>query len=391
MQKWIQTEASKTGSWFLRSNDENGGVRTRQSGSFLRWSQIHVFPFVFTVFVGAQASLGETNASPERIEWPVMSTTAAVSTPAAHAADLPALRDLAQPALSNLEHEFSIFIPDSDLSRVNVAAGSGEFVGIAPEVAHVLRVALGLSRDSSGVFDPTIGPLMKAWGFRGGMAQHAPTKPELAQARARVGWTNVIWDAANSNCVRLALAGMRLDLGGIAKGYAVDVVYDRVLEKGERDFLVDLGGNLRVHGESAPGRGGWRTGVRNPFDLSEIVGMILLTNGESVATSGNYERFVKMDGRHYAHIMDTRTGHPAEGVAGVTVLAPSGVQCDGLSATLFILGPEAGQKFLTRFRPECEALWIPDSQPLRMFASPGFARRFHPLPEYQDAVTVLKP
>ena len=175
------------------------------------------------------------------------------------------------------------------------------------------------------------------------------------------------------------------------KGYAVDVVYDRVLEKGERDFLVDLGGNLRVHGESAPGRGGWRTGVRNPFDLSEIVGMILLTNGESVATSGNYERFVKMDGRHYAHIMDTRTGHPAEGVAGVTVLAPSGVQCDGLSATLFILGPEAGQKFLTRFRPECEALWIPDSQPLRMFASPGFARRFHPLPEYQDAVTVLKP
>jgi len=320
-----------------------------------------------------------------------MSTIAAVSTPVAHAADLPALRDLAQPALSNIEHEFSIFIPDSDLSRVNTVAGNGEFVAIAPEVAHVLRTALRLSRDSGGVFDPTIGPLMKAWGFRGGKAQQEPTVAELAQARALVGWTNMLWDATNSNHVRLALAGMRLDLGGIAKGYAVDVAYERLLATGARDFLVDLGGNLRVHGESAPGLGGWRTGVRNPFDLSEITGMILLTNGESVATSGNYERFVKMDGRHYAHIMDTRTGHPAEGVAGVTVLAPSGIQCDGLSATLFILGPEAGQKFLTRFRPECEALWIPDAQPLRMFATPGFARRFHPLPEYQNAVTVLKP
>ena len=201
----------------------------------------------------------------------------------------------------------------------------------------------------------------------------------------------MIWDPTASNRVRLAQAGMRLDLGGIAKGYAVDVAYDRLRAMGRRDFLVDLGGNLRAQGESAPRRGGWRTGVRNPFQAAGIVGMILLTNGESVATSGNYERFVEMDGHHYAHIMDPRSGRPAEGVAGVTVLAPSGLQCDGLSATLFILGPWEGQKFLTLHRPGCEALWIPDTQPLRLVATSGFARRFHPLPQYRDAVTVLKP
>jgi len=107
-----------------------------------------------------------------------------------------------------------------------------------------------------------------------------------------------------------------------------------------------------------------------------------------MATSGNYERFVELRGHHYAHIMDPRTGKPAEGVASVTVLAPSGIQCDGLSATLFILGPNEGRTFLSQ-RPGCEALWVPDGAPLRMIATPGFARRFTPLPELQSALTLL--
>lgn len=325
---------------------------------------------------------------PERLQWPVMGTVAAVSTPAANVGDLPQLRDPVQAAFADIEQRFSIFRPESDISRLNAAAGNGEFVTLSPDVAHVLRAGLRLSRDSGGIFDPTIGPLMAAWGFRGGSVRKEPTADELAVARARVGWTHIIWDAADSNRARLARTGMRLDLGGIAKGYAVDVGYDRLRQAGYTNFMVDLGGNLRVHGEAAPGRGGWRTGIRHPFMAGEILGALLLTNGESVATSGNYERFVEFSGHHYAHIMDPRTGKPAEGVAGVTVLAPSGIQCDGLSATLFILGPDEGRKFLAQ-RPGCEALWIPDRQPLRLLATPGFARRFTPLPELQPALTVL--
>ena len=344
--------------------------------------------FLIAVLLVAGRVLAGDPPPPERLEWPVMGTVAAVSTPAANAADLPALRAPVEAAFAGINTRFTIFQPDSDLSRANRAAGNGEFVALSPDVADVLRVALRLSHDSGGVFDPTIGPLMAAWGFRGGSVRKEPTPAELAAARALVGWTNILWDAAASNRMRLALTGMRLDLGGIAKGFAVDVGYDRLRQAGYTNFMVDLGGNLRVHGEAAPGRGGWRTGIRHPFQAGEIVGALLMTNGESVATSGNYERFVEFNGHRYAHIMDPRTGKPAEGVAGVTVLAPSGIQCDGLSATLFILGPEAGQKFLAQ-RPGCEALWIPDRWPLRMIATPGFARRFTPLPDLQAALTIL--
>ena len=350
---------------------------------FLRMSP----SFLVAILLARSLPAGEQPA-PERLQWPVMGTLAAVSTPAASAGDLPALRDPVQAAFAGIEQRFSIFRPESDLCRLNNAAGKDEFVPIPPDVAHVLRTALRLSQDSNGVFDPTIGPLMAAWGFRGGSARKEPAAAELAAARTLVGWTNVIWDTAGSNRVRLALTGMRLDLGGIAKGYAVDVGYERLLLAGYTNFLVDLGGNLRAHGEAASGRGGWRAGIRHPFEAGELLGFLLLTNGESTATSGNYERFVEFNGHRYAHIMDPRTGKPAEGVAGVTVLAPSGIQCDGLSATLFILGPEEGRKFLA-LRPGCEALWVPDVRPLRMIATSGFARRFTPTPGLSTNLAVL--
>lgn len=352
----------------------------------------HTWPVVRSLpgIVGLLAGCVRGQLPPERVEWPVMGTIAAVSAPAAQTRDLPALRDRVQPAFAEIEARFSVFIPESDLSRVNRAAGTGAFVAIPTDVALVLRTALRLSRDSGGVFDPTVGPLMAAWGFRGGAVLHTPGADELAAARARVGWTNVIWDAEAPDRVRLARPGMRLDLGGIAKGFAVDVAYDRVRQAGYTNYLVDLGGNLRVCGQAAAGRGGWVAGVRDPFGNGALVGTLLLTNGESLATSGNYERFVELDGHHYAHIMDPRGGRPAEGMAGVTVLAPSGIQCDGLSATLFILGPEAGRKFLA-LRPGCEALWVPDVRPTRLVATPGFARRFTPRPDLAANLTLTAP
>jgi len=350
--------------------------------------KIHLPLLLLATRLGCGAVCADDPPPPARLEWPVMGTLAAVATPAARCNDLPALRDPVRAAFADIEQRCSVFLPDSELSRMNRAAGNGDWIALSPDVADVLHAALRLSRDSGGVFDPTVGPLLAAWGFRGGGVRQEPTAAELATARAQVGWTNVLRDPGDPNRARLALPGMRLDLGGIAKGFAVDEGFRRLRQAGFADFLVDLGGNLRAQGEAEPGRGGWRAGIRNPFAPGEILGDILLTNGEALATSGNYERFVELDGRRYAHILDPRTGRPAEGVAGVTVLAPSGSQGDGLSAALFILGPDASTRLLA-LRPGCEALWVLDRPPARLLATPGFARRFTPLPAWRAALTVL--
>jgi len=170
---------------------------------------------------------------------------------------------------------------------------------------------------------------------------------------------------------------MSLDLGAIAKGYAVDVAYDALKAAGHTNLLIDLGGDLRAMGEAAPGRGGWRTGIRNPFRHGENIAQFLLADGEGVATSGNYERFVEIEGIRYAHIMDARTAMPVTGMASVTVIAPTSMLADGLSTTLFVLGVERGAEFLKDY-PGSEAVWIPDTpeQPV-MLATPGFASRLN--------------
>ena len=189
---------------------------------------------------------------------------------------------------------------------------------MSPEVAECYRAALLLAARSGNAFNPQVGAKMRELGF--GQGRH------LAD----------------------------FDLGAIAKGFAVDAAWRDVTGTfGTSDLLLDLGGNLRVVG------GSWRTGVRNPFG-SSYAAVIVLTNGEAVATSGNYERFVEKDGVRYSHILDGRTGTPVSGMAGVTVIAPSATLADGLSTTLFVLGPEKGSAFLRRWHPGVAALWIPD-------------------------------
>ena len=166
------------------------------------------------------------------------------------------------------------------------------------------------------------------------------------------------------------------DLGAIAKGFAVDAAC-RTLSPDIpcAGLLVDLGGNLRAV------RGSWRTGVRNPFG-DGYAAVVTLTDGESVATSGNYERFVERDGVRYSHILDGRTGEPVSGIAGVTVVTPAALGAtlaDGLSTTLFVLGPKEGARFLREHAEAygaAQALWIPDTpEKPEILATPEMAAR----------------
>jgi len=258
-----------------------------------------------------------------------MGTFAAVQC-ADHAA-APQARDIAQTVFDELNADLSVWKPDSPISAINRAAGTPDALPVSPAFTTVLRAALDTAARSDGAFNPLIGPVMRVWGFNGANARPAPPGPaELAEALALTDWRSVAFTPTPTGAtVRLPRAGMRLDLGAAAKGYAVDVAWQRLIAAGHTNLLVDLGGNLRALGEAARGRGGWRTGVRNPFgDASAILATFLLRSGEAVATSGNYERFVIINGIRHAHIMDGRTATPVTGIAGVTVTAPDALTLD---------------------------------------------------------------
>jgi thiamine biosynthesis lipoprotein len=327
--------------------------------------------------------------APVESQWLTMNTVAALSLPAAAGDRMPAAREVVAAAFAGVEEAMSLFRPASDIARLNAADG-GEAVALSGATAGVLDYALRIARESGGAFDPTVGPLMRLWGFRGGQSPPAlPGANELTAALRQVGWTN-IWlaPAAAEDAARTAArarAGIKLDLGGIAKGYAVDKAYDALRAAGEADFLINLAGNMRGAGRPAPARTGWRVGVRDPFAKGGYVGVVTLAPGEAVATSGNYERFVTIAGRRYSHIMDPRSGRPVAGLASVTVLATTAMEADALSTALFVLGPEAGAALLA-IHPGCAAVFITDTQPPRILTTPGAAKRFSAVPSWQDSV-----
>jgi len=240
----------------------------------------------------------------------------------------------------------------SEVARLNREAGAGT-VTVHPEVASVLAYALELYRASDRTFDVTVEPLVRAWGFLGGRPR-VPADAEAAAAFARVGAHHVRFDPA-TRALHFERPDVRLDLGGIAKGWAVDAAAETLRARGVRDALVDLTGNMVALGRPANGAA-WRIGVRDPRDRLPFFARLALTD-EAVSTSGKYEQFVAADGRTYGHIMDPRTGRPAEGLISVTLVAKSAFTCDAWDTPLFVLGADAA-KAKALAHPEFDAILV---------------------------------
>lgn len=279
------------------------------------------------------------NARVARRTWPVMGTVAALSLRGG-GQGLDAVQDEVRRVYERVNDRLSAWNPASELSRVARADGTNWLADVSADMRPCYDAAIRLAAQSGRAFNPAVGAKLRALGVSGGGAY------------------------------------ADFDLGAIAKGFAVDLAAEAIERRGGvTDLLLDLGGNLRV-----VGGGTWRTGVRNPFGgKGECVAVVALTNGESIATSGNYERFIERDGMRYSHILDGRTGEPTHGVAGVTVIAPralGAMGADGLSTTLFILGPADGAGFLARHHPAAQALWIPDTpERPRLLVTPNLASR----------------
>ncbi|MFA7173973.1 MAG: FAD:protein FMN transferase [Kiritimatiellia bacterium] len=304
-----------------------------------------------------------------RLQWCTMGTIAAVQSSDLDTAQQ--LRTVALDGFAAVERELSSWSDSSTLAEVNRNAGKERTVAVSERFIEIFKLAEKVTRESGGAFNPLIAPVLKIWGFNGATPSAAiPSAAVLQGALALACIDDVEFSASNSsNTIRLLRSGMQLDFGAIAKGYAVDLVWRAAREQRLSNALIDLGGNLRVLGEARPGREGWLTGVRDPFHDSRLVARILLRDGEAVATSGNYERFVEINGERCAHIIDARTAMPVKGMAAVTVVAPDGATADALSTALFVLSIEDGKKLIQEHYPESLALWIPDTQPLQIITT----------------------
>jgi thiamine biosynthesis lipoprotein len=230
------------------------------------------------------------------------------------------------------------YAPGAELYRLNRSAGGG-VVRVSPELADALKVALEVAEKSGGAFDPTVLPLIEAYGFNG-EERRVPDDAEIAGILPRVDYRRVglVGDEVHIP------AGTALDLGGVAKGYAVDRALGAMEEAGAGAGLVNIGGDIAVFGERPDGVP-WTIGVQHPRAPGELFAVLELKGG-AVATSGDYERYFVVDGVRYHHILDPRTGRPARGLVSVTVTAPSCVLADAYATAVFVLGPERGMELL---------------------------------------------
>ena len=234
-----------------------------------------------------------------------------------------------------LDRLLSHYRTSSDLSEINRFAAQRP-VKVTPEMFRLLAACLDYSRASEGTFDITVGSLMKVWGFFKGGGR-LPAKSEVAKALESVGYGHLLLDA-ESRTVRFARPGLALDLGGIGKGYTVDRMVETLRENGISQALVSAGGSS-IYGLGCPGTetGGWPVKIRDPRNSTRTVEELRLQNA-SLSTSGSYEKSFEAEGRVLSHIMDPRTGYPAQGMLAVSVVAPQTMDSEAWTKPFFILG-----------------------------------------------------
>ena len=257
--------------------------------------------------------------------------------------------------IDRLDLLLSNYRRDSPLSRLNREAATRP-VAVEPELFDFVALCLRWSRDSDGAFDATVGPLMRAWGFFRDEGR-VPDQDALRRARAAVGYRHVVLDPA-AGTVRFDRTGVELDPGGLGKGYAVDKAVEVLRRRGIASALVNLGGSSVYGLGRPPGGSAWEVGIHAPG--SEQVASTVRLHDGALSVAGNDRRSFEKDGVRYGHVMDPRTGRPAQGVLGVAVLSGSATDGDALDDVLLVEGPEAARARLARDPSLGALLFLPD-------------------------------
>lgn len=255
--------------------------------------------------------------------------------------DTPALESDIVAVLAAVDDLASTWRDDTELSKLNGNL-SIDWILVSPELCDMLDRALGVSDVTDGAFDMTVGPLVNLWGFGpDGPVTEPPPDEAIATALAAVGHDKIEADC-EAKLVRKDVPGLYIDLSGWAKGHAVDELAALLDRAGLENYLVEIGGEIRVNGHNKDGLD-WAVAVEAPAMSERAPHSVVRVTDASVATSGDYRNYFEYDGSYYSHTIDARTGRPvAHDLAAVTVISPSAAYADAMATALLVLGPEAG-------------------------------------------------
>lgn len=274
--------------------------------------------------------------------------------------------------LAAINQSMSTYIEDSELSVLNRSPVS-QWQSVSSGLFEVLAMSQQLHALSGGAFDITVGPLVNRWGFGPGFTiAKVPDQQEIDQILSLIGAKHLYLDAKQSRAKREQ--PVELDLSAIAKGYGVDKVAELLTAKGYNDFLVEIGGEIRVSGQNKFGKA-WRIGIERPVpSLEKLVQKAIAVTGLAVATSGDYRNYYEVGGKRYSHTIDPRTGYPVDhGLVSVTVLDPLCARADALATAFIVMGQE--QALLLANSENIAAFFIIQTESgFQEFSSEAFVR-----------------
>lgn len=263
--------------------------------------------------------------------------------------------DIAVSEIKRIEKIISSWDIDSQTSRINANAGIAP-VKVDKELYGLIERSLLLSRITDGAFDISYAALDNIWRFNVSM-DYVPTEKQIKKSVANVGYENIILDK-ESKTVFLSEKGMKIGFGAIGKGFAADMAKKLLQEKGVVGGIINASGDLTTWGTQVSGKK-WMIGITNPLDKSKIFSWLPIVES-SVATSGNYEKYIVYRGEKYSHIIDPRTGNPSKGVKSVSVFAKKAEMCDALATSVFVMGVETGLSVINQL-DGVEAIIVDDS------------------------------
>ena len=296
---------------------------------------------VLCVLLGGCAPLDQDHTPHDTFQGATMGTTFSV-TIAGDPLTAEAMQDLhgaIRHRLSSLDAMMSTYDPTSEVSRFN-ASTLTDWFPVSRDTAAVFQYAKEISEATAGAFDVTVGPLVDLWGFGPtGRSAGPPSDDSIARLLTTVGFAQIDVDTAMP-AIRKSNAGVRSDLSGVAKGYAVDEVAELLDAAGHSAYLIEIGGEVRTRGLRASGEP-WRVGIERPADGPSSIQRVIELTDAALATSGDYRNYIEQDGVRISHTIDPRTGRPVtHSLASVSVIDPLCVRADALATALEVLGPD---------------------------------------------------
>ena len=269
--------------------------------------------------------------------------------------------------MQRIEQLMSTYIPDSEISRINRAAGK-EAIPVSREVEEVIREGIYWSEQSSGAFDITVEPLVHLWDFNG-EKEVIPNENTLRKTASLVNYKDI---EVKDHTVRLKRRGMAINVGGLAKGYAVDRAIS-ILRGKVKNGIINAGGDLFAFGQKTK-QTPWNIGLQHPRKPQELLASFAVKN-QAIATSGDYQRYFIKDGLRYHHIFDPQTGQPARLMISATIITTEVMDADAMATAVFVMGPEKGIEWIDSIE-NAEAMVVLEDESI------GYSKNFRAQPQY---------